>query len=78
MGNWVGWTLPEKTNRFIPFQKLLITALSDLAPVHRSLKDKWGWGQSGAYSIAHGFLALQTSQVSILSPAQWKSTACQR
>ena len=45
-------------DRFIPFQKLLITALSRLAPVHRSLKDKWGWGRSEVNLAAHGFLAL--------------------
>ena len=59
-GNWVGWSFPEMPEPLIHHQHLLIIALSGMAPVHRSFKYKWAWGQSGFYSTAHGFSALQT------------------
>ena len=41
-GNWVDWNFPEMPDRLIPEQSILINALFGLAPIHYSLKDKWG------------------------------------
>ena len=54
-------------------QSILINALSGLVPVHRSSKDKWGWGPTGVYSVGHGFSAIQPSQASLLTHVLWKS-----
>ena len=72
-GNWVDWNFPEMPQWLIPEQSILTKALSDLAPIHCSLKDKWGWGPTGVYSVGHGFSAIQSSQTSLLTPALWKS-----
>ena len=55
-------------------KKLLLSSLSGLAPVHCSYKDKWGWGNSGTYTTAKGFMELQkTPHESCLFPTIWKS-----
>ena len=72
MGNWVGWNLLEMPDRLILDQSLLLTALSGLSPIHRSTKDKWGWGSSGVYIVGHGFSALQPTHVDLLTPALGK------
>ena len=72
-GNWIGWNFPEIPDRLISEQETLIKTLSGLAPVHHSLKDKWGWGATGVYSMGHGFAEIQTSHVSLLKLAMWKS-----
>ena len=58
----------EIPDRLISEQETLIKTLSGLAPVHHSLKDKWGWGATGVYSMGHGFAEIQTSHVSLLKP----------
>ena len=63
-GNWTGWTFPEIPEPLLPQKNLFIAMLSGLASVHRSSKDKWGWGQSGIYTTAQGFIALQPPQAS--------------
>ena len=73
MGNWVGWNLLEMPDQLILDQSLLLTALSRSSPVHRSTKDKWGWGSSGVYTVGHGFSALQPTHVDFLTSALWKS-----
>ena len=53
---------------------LLISTLTGLALVHKSFKDKWGWGSSGSYSAANGYLAYQQlPHDSSLIPVFWKS-----
>ena len=54
-GNWVDWKFLEIPDRLISDQSNLIKALSGLAPVHFSLKDKWGSREFGVYSVGHGY-----------------------
>ena len=55
-------------------KNIFLTALTGLALVHMSFKDKWGWGISDPYSAAKGYLELQqNSNDSRLPPAIWKS-----
>ena len=72
-GNWVDWRFPEMPDRLISDQTKLIKALSGLAPVHFSLKDKWGWGAFGVYSVGHGYSEINISHAALLTPALWKS-----
>ena len=41
-GTWVGWVFPELPQPLHQQQKLLITSLAGLAPIHRLSKDNWG------------------------------------
>ena len=70
----LGWLeIPEKChNGWLQKQSILIKALSSLAPVHCSLKDKWGWGSTGVYSVGLGFSTNQPPHASMLTPALWK------
>jgi hypothetical protein len=36
------------------------------------MKDTWGWGQSGRYTTAVGYRALQTARYSNQTPTFWK------
>ena len=72
-GNWIGWNFLEIPDRLISEQETLIKALSGLAPVDHSLKDKWGWDSTGVYSVGHGFAEFQSSHVSLLKPTMWIS-----
>jgi len=54
-GNWAGWTFPGVPEPLHTKKNLLYTALSGLAPVHCSSKDKWGWGRTGIYTTAQVF-----------------------
>ena len=72
-GNWIGWNFQEILDRLISEQETLIKTLSRLAPVHRSLKDKWGWGATGVYSVGHGFVEIKSFHVSLLKSAMWES-----
>ena len=72
-GNWIGWNFPEIRDRLISEQETLIESLSGLAPSHRSLKDKWGWGSTGVYFMGHGFAEIQYSHVSLLKLTMWNS-----
>ena len=71
-GNWIGWNFPKIPDGLISEQETFIKNLSRLALVHRSLKDKWGWGATGVYSVGHGFVEIQTSHVSLLKLTMWK------
>ena len=71
-GNWVGWSILEIPTHLLSQQKLLISFLSGLTPIHCSSKDKWGWGRTRIYSAAQGFYVLKTPYVSCLSTAYWK------
>ena len=61
------------TDQFLHDQTILIDALAGLAPVHRSSNDKWGWGSTGVYTVAHGMSAIHSPHASLLSTALWKS-----
>jgi len=41
--------------------------------ITRSMKDSWGWGQSGVYTTAAGYRALQASRISRQTPTFWKN-----
>ena len=58
-GNWANWSFPELLDHLITQINILLAALTGLAPIHRSFKDKWGWGSSGSYSAALGYLEFQ-------------------
>ena len=73
LGNWVGWSIPDLPVRLKAQNHLLLLSLSGMAPVHYSLKDSWGWGKDGVYTVAKGFSVLQSPQSSIFPPIIWKS-----
>ena len=72
-GNWVDWKFPKIPDRLILDQSNLIKALFGLAPIHFSLKDKWGSGASGVYSMGHGYSKINPSHASLLTSTLWKS-----
>ena len=59
--------------RFSHQQALLVDLLDDAAPVCRSKKDSWGWGQSGVYTTAAGYNALQDIRNGSQTKEFWKN-----
>ena len=61
-GNWTAWSLPVISDRNLSnssaLQKSLLNNLVSKAPIDRSCKDPWGWGDSGSYSAAAGYKLL--------------------
>ena len=68
-GEWEGWDLHGVPNRLAYQQSQLEDLLEDAAPVHRATKDSWGWGQTGVYTTAAGYSALQGSRNCSHTPA---------
>jgi hypothetical protein len=46
--------------------------LEEAASVNRTMKDRWGWGQTGIYTTAAGYRALQAARNNSQTPAFWK------
>eukprot|EP00253_Pinus_taeda_P034784 PITA_34784 len=71
-GDWAGWDFHGVPARFSLQQTLHEDLLEEAAPVNRSMKDSWRWGQSGVYTTVAGYRALQASRNSRQTPAFWK------
>jgi hypothetical protein len=72
-GDWAGWDFHGVPARLSLQQSMLEDLLEDAAPVNRTMKDRWGWGQTGVYTTAAGYRALQASRNSSQTPAFWKN-----
>jgi hypothetical protein len=70
--DWQAWDLSGIPEHLQMQKSTLLAALTDSAPVHLLLPDKWGWGKSGFYSVAQGYVSLQTPQAPIESTILWK------
>jgi hypothetical protein len=71
-GDWIGWDLND-TPEWLTYQKnLLVDLLECSTPENRHLKDSWAWGQSGTYTTAAGYKALQITKDNSRPPAFWK------
>lgn len=46
-GDWAGWDFHGVPERLTHQQILLEDLMEEAAPINRTMKDKWGWGQSG-------------------------------
>jgi hypothetical protein len=57
--DWIGWDffgIPDRLNH----QKCILEdLLEEAAPVNRNMKDSWGWGKTGSYTIAEAYNTLQ-------------------
>jgi exonuclease III len=71
-GDWAGWDFHGVPPRLSQQQSILVDLLEDVAPVNRTTKDRWGWGQTGVYTSAAGYRALQASRNISHTPAFWK------
>jgi hypothetical protein len=71
-GDWEGWDFHGVPPRLSQQQSMLEDLLEDAAPVNRTMKDRWGWGQTGVYTTAAGYRALQTSRNSSQTPTFWE------
>jgi hypothetical protein len=58
-GSWLDWHFGNVPNRLHQQLEMLKAELRDATPVHKTEKDKWGWGTSGSYSTAKGYTLLQ-------------------
>jgi hypothetical protein len=52
---------------------MLVDLLEDVAPVNRTMKDSWGWGQTGVYTTIAGYIVLQASRNNSQTSAFWKN-----
>jgi len=57
-GEWAGWDFHGIPTHLALQQSTLEDLLEDAAPVNRSMKDRWGWGKTGVYTIAEGYSLL--------------------
>eukprot|EP00253_Pinus_taeda_P015281 PITA_15281 len=71
-GNWVDWVLPPVPVHLQHQTETLKSLLLNAAPVHRSIADRWGWGDTGFYTPSLGYSALQTKKDSMRTPSFWK------
>eukprot|EP00253_Pinus_taeda_P008792 PITA_08792 len=72
-GDWDGWDFHGVPERLTHQQTLMEEMLEEAAPINRSLKDKWGWGQTGIYTTTAGYRALQASNNNRENSAFWKN-----
>lgn len=71
-GNWCCWDFHDVPVRLLKQQNRLIELLEEATPVHRSMKDAWGWGHSGRYTTAAGYSALHPTKISDHPPNLWE------
>jgi hypothetical protein len=57
-GDWAGWDFQGVPALLSLQQSMLIDLLKDVAPVNRTMKDRWGWGQTGVYTTTTGYRVL--------------------
>eukprot|EP00253_Pinus_taeda_P031382 PITA_31382 len=70
---WTGWAIPDPPAHLRSQLNTFLDLMDDAAPIHRSMQDRWGWGQSGEYTIAEGYKAYQTTGNNKHSAAFWKN-----
>eukprot|EP00253_Pinus_taeda_P023182 PITA_23182 len=58
-GDWIGWDFHGIPEKLIHQQTMLEDLLEEATPTNRYMNDKWGWGQTGVYTTAAGYRALQ-------------------
>jgi hypothetical protein len=64
--------LPGHSRPFANPKKSPPSCVDRLSSVHLLLSDKWGWGKTGFYTAAQGFISLQSPQALIESTTLWK------
>eukprot|EP00253_Pinus_taeda_P006485 PITA_06485 len=69
----MGWDFQGVPARLSLQQTLLEDLVEEAAPVNRSMKDSWGWGQTNVYTIAAGYRVLQASRNNSQTLAFWKN-----
>jgi hypothetical protein len=72
-GDWAGWDFHGVPARLSLQQSTLVDLLEDTTPVNRTMKDSWGWGQTGVYTTVGGYRILQASRNSSQTPDFWKN-----
>eukprot|EP00253_Pinus_taeda_P011429 PITA_11429 len=72
-GDWAGWDFHGVPERLTHQQTLFEDMLEEAAPINRTMKEKWGWGQTGIYTTTIGYRAVQTSNNSRENTAFWKN-----
>eukprot|EP00253_Pinus_taeda_P016670 PITA_16670 len=70
---WTGWAIPDPPAHLQTQINSFLDLLEDVAPIHRSMKDRWGWGHTGEYTTAEGYKAYQTTGNNKHSAAFWKN-----
>eukprot|EP00253_Pinus_taeda_P021952 PITA_21952 len=71
-GNWIDWAIPPMPVQCQYQIAILKTLVSNAAPVHRNSADRWGWGDTGFYTSALGYSALQIKKDRLRTPSLWK------
>eukprot|EP00253_Pinus_taeda_P019194 PITA_19194 len=71
-GNWVDWAFPPVPAQLQYQTDILKSLLLNAALIHRSIADRWGWGDTGFYTPSLGYSALQTKKDSMRTPSFWK------
>ena len=54
-GLWIDWEFRDIPTHLLQQSEMLKQELREAAPVHKSEKDKWGWGPTRAYTSAKGY-----------------------
>lgn len=72
-GDWAGWAIPAPPAHLLHQMNIFMQQLEEVAPIHRAMTDRWGWGHSGVYSAAEGYKAFQIKGNCKHSPALWKN-----
>eukprot|EP00253_Pinus_taeda_P023946 PITA_23946 len=72
-GDWDGWDFHGVPERLTHQQTLFEDMLEEAAPINKTMKDKWGWGQTGIYTTTAGYRAVQTLNNSRENLAFWKN-----
>lgn len=70
---WTGWAIPDPPAHLQTQINSFLDLLEDAAPIHRSMKDRWGWGHTREYTTAEGYKAYQTTGNNKHSAAFWKN-----
>jgi ribonuclease HI len=70
--DWKGWDFFGVPDRLNQQKRILEELLEEAAPVNRKMKDSWGWGKSGSYTIAEAYNALQPIRNSSKPPEFWR------
>eukprot|EP00253_Pinus_taeda_P023626 PITA_23626 len=70
---WSGWAIPDPPAHLQIQKNTFLDLLEAAAPIHRSMKDRWGWGHTGDYTTAAGYRAYQITENNKQRAAFWKS-----
>eukprot|EP00253_Pinus_taeda_P034761 PITA_34761 len=70
--NWESWDFFGVPERLQQQKSVLEALLEDATPVNRKMKDSWGWGRSGIYTIVVAYNSLLPNRNNSKSPDFWK------